>query len=135
MARRRSTVPPYLRHSSGKARIRTYNASGKRIEIILPGEYGSVQSKAEYARIIAQLAANKCYTPRSVNRAIARGCKRAKVAPWHTHQLRHSAALNILREFGPEAARSTLGHRTLNMTLHYAGIDLEIAKNAAKKIG
>jgi integrase len=75
------------------------------------------------------------YTPRSVNQAIERGCLRAKVERWHTHQLRHTAALNVLREFGLEAARSALGHRTLNMTLHYAGIDLEKAKEVAKKIG
>jgi integrase len=77
----------------------------------------------------------KHYTPRSVNRAIERGCIKANVERWHTHQLRHSAALNILREFGAEAARSALGHRTLNMTMHYAGIDLEKAKEVAKKIG
>ncbi len=77
----------------------------------------------------------KRYTPRSVNQAIERGCIRANVERWHTHQLRHTAALNVLREFGPEAAQSALGHRTLNMTLHYAGIDLEKAKEVAKKIG
>ena len=77
----------------------------------------------------------ECYKPQGVNRAIARACARAGIEPWHTHQLRHSAALNILREFGPEAARSVLGHRTLNMTLHYAGIDLEKAKEVAKRIG
>jgi integrase len=77
----------------------------------------------------------ECYDPQGVNRAIRRGCEKAGVAPWHTHQLRHSAALNILREFGPEAARSALGHRTLNMTLHYAGIDLAKAKEVAKRIG
>jgi integrase len=75
------------------------------------------------------------YDPQGVNRAIRRGCKKAGVAKWHTHQLRHSAALNILREFGPEAARSALGHRTLNMTMHYAGIDLAKAKEVAKLIG
>jgi hypothetical protein len=56
MARQRSTVPLYQRHSSGKARVRTYGADGKRVEIILPGAYGSEESKAEYARIVAQLA-------------------------------------------------------------------------------
>lgn len=77
----------------------------------------------------------KHYTQRSVNQAIERGCIKAKVERWHTHQLRHTAALNVLREFGPEAARSTLGHRTLNMTLHYAGVDLEKAAEVARKIG
>src|ERR1017187_6940761 len=57
MARQRSTLPPYQRHSSGRARVRTYDASGKRIEIILPGDYGSDESKQEYERILSQLRA------------------------------------------------------------------------------
>lgn len=72
---------------------------------------------------------------RDYNRAIARACKKAGIPAWHAHQLRHTAALNVLREFGPEAARSALGHRTLNMTLHYSGIDLEKAKEVMGKIG
>lgn len=55
MARQRRTIPSYERHSSGKARVRTYDVSGKRVEIILPGEYGSDESKAEYERILARL--------------------------------------------------------------------------------
>src|SRR4029077_3535246 len=92
-------------------------------------------SQQDRSRPDAKRKPGECYTPRGVHHAIARGCEKAGVAPWHTHQLRHSAALNILREFGPEAARSTLGHRTLNLTLHYAGIDLEKAKEVARKIG
>src|SRR5438094_622708 len=63
MARQRSTVPLYQRHSSGHARVRTYDTNGKRIEIILPGDYGSDESKAEYARVVAQLAAGKGTLP------------------------------------------------------------------------
>jgi integrase len=92
-------------------------------------------SQIDRSKPNAKRKPGKHYTPRSVNQAIERGCLRAKVERWHTHQLRHSAALNVLREFGPEAARSALGHRTLNMTLHYAGVDLEKAKEVAKKIG
>ena len=41
----------------------------------------------------------------------------------------------ILREHGAEAARSVLGHKQINMTLHYSGIDLERAKEVMTKIG
>ena len=75
------------------------------------------------------------YTPATINHAIRRACIKAGIPIWHTHQLRHSAALLIMREHGIEAARSVLGHRTLNMTLHYSGIDLELAKEVAKKTG
>lgn len=71
----------------------------------------------------------------SYNRAIARACEKAGVAPWHAHQLRHTAALLISREHGSEAARAVLGHKTLNMTLHYAGVDLEKATDVARKMG
>jgi integrase len=75
------------------------------------------------------------YTPRAINVAIRRACIKANVQIWHTHRLRHTAALVIMREFGLEAARSALGHRTLSMSLHYAGIDLKRAAEVAAKIG
>jgi len=34
MARQRSTVPAYQKHSSGRARFRNYDADGKRTEIL-----------------------------------------------------------------------------------------------------
>jgi hypothetical protein len=58
MARQRNKIPAYQRHSSGRARVRTYDADGNRIEMILPGEYGSEQSKREYARILTQVVSN-----------------------------------------------------------------------------
>lgn len=75
------------------------------------------------------------YTPNPYARAVARACLAAGVPHWHPHQLRHTAALLIEREHGAEAARATLGHKTLNMTLHYAGIDLRRAAEVAAKMG
>jgi len=75
------------------------------------------------------------FFPGPLSRAVTRGAKAAKVPHWHPHQLRHTAALLIEREHGAEAARATLGHRTLNMTLHYAGIDLRRAAEVAAKMG
>lgn len=75
------------------------------------------------------------YTTRSYNRAVVRGDRKAGVEPWHVHRLRHTAALLISREFGAEAAQSVLGHKTLNMTLFYAGVDTEKASEVAKKMG
>ncbi len=72
---------------------------------------------------------------RAVNRAIGRACERAGIEAWHTHQLRHSASLNFSRELGLEAARSALGHSSVDMSAMYAGRDLEAAKNVASKLG
>jgi integrase len=58
MARKRNSVPTYQLHSSGRARIRTYDANGERVEIVLPGDYGSDESKQEYERILAQIRGN-----------------------------------------------------------------------------
>jgi integrase len=72
---------------------------------------------------------------RAVNRAIGRACERAGIEAWHTHQLRHSASLHFTRELGLEAARSALGHSSVDMSAMYAGRDLEAAKNVASKLG
>ncbi len=65
MARSRNSIPSYQRHSSGRARIRTYDSTGKRVEIVLPGEFGSDESKHEYERILAQLRASNGKLPPS----------------------------------------------------------------------
>jgi integrase len=75
------------------------------------------------------------FTVRAYNRCVVRGSRKAGVASWHVHQLRHTAALLIEREHGAEAARAVLGHKTLNMTLHYSGIDRERAAEVAAKTG
>ena len=82
-------------------------------------------SQVDRSRPNAKRRPGKQYDPRAINHAIRRGCIKAKVPLWHTHQLRHTAALLVMREHGIEAARSVLGHRTLNMTLFYSGVDVE----------
>jgi integrase len=67
--------------------------------------------------------------------AVRRASKKAGVLQWHPHQLRHTAALLIERRHGAEAARATLGHRTLQMTLFYSGIDTQRASEVAAKMG
>lgn len=52
MAYQRNTIPSYQHHSSGRARVRTYGTDGKRIDIVLPGVYGSAESKQEYERML-----------------------------------------------------------------------------------
>jgi integrase len=57
------------------------------------------------------------------------------VPPWHTNQLRHTAATSIRREMGLDAARAMLGHRTLGMADNYAEIDQALAVEVAKRLG
>ena len=50
------------------------------------------------------------YTSDSYRKAVTRACKSAGVPEWHPHQLRHSAATRIEKEFGLAAAACWLGH-------------------------
>lgn len=76
-----------------------------------------------------------CYRVCEYDKVIARGCEKAKVAKWSSHQLRHLAAGLAEREINIEGARAYLGQKNVNMTTHYAGIDLKTAKEVAKRIG
>jgi integrase len=91
------------------------------------------------------------YTSESYRRAIARACEKAdKVAreqhpdakpddvfvpAWHPHQLRHNAATRLRKEFGIEAARVVLGHRTAAVTEVYAEMDHAKASSIMGRVG
>jgi integrase len=75
------------------------------------------------------------YDVNGYRRAIARACKVAEVESWHPHRLRHTAATDIRRQFGLEAAQHVLGHSTTAMTEIYAEKNQEIARAVAAKIG
>jgi integrase len=95
------------------------------------------------------------YDVAAYRRAIARACDSAFPPPdellapdktallskwrsdrrWHPHQLRHSAATDIRRQFGLEAAQHVLGHATLSITEVYAERNGDVAKRIAAAIG
>lgn len=54
---------------------------------------------------------------------------------WHPHQLRHTAATEIRRTFGLEAAQVALGHAAADVTQIYAERDLELARKVAAQLG
>lgn len=54
---------------------------------------------------------------------------------WHPHQLRHTAATNIRKEYGLDAARAVLGHRTPVITEVYAELDQSKAVKVIGEIG
>ena len=75
------------------------------------------------------------FTTGSYARAILYACKRAKLDHWHPNQLRHSAATNIRKEFGIDAASVILGHCSLDVTQVYAEKDAAKAEDVARRIG
>jgi len=106
-------------------------------------------------------SAGNCYDSNSYRRAIHRACDKAfphpelgcKVVPkmtpkqvaelkqwqsdhrWSPNQLRHSAATEIRREFGLEAAQIILGHSAADVTQVYAERDLAKGLEVARRIG
>jgi integrase len=78
---------------------------------------------------------NDRFNTSSYRRHITRACIKAGVEPWFPHQLRHTAATDIRREFGLDAARAVLGHKSVVITNEYAELDLEKASAVAKAIG
>ncbi len=75
------------------------------------------------------------YTRFSYNRAIARACKKAGVAPWHPLQLRHTRATELRARYGVDAARTILGHSKVETTQIYAEQDLSKAAQIMGEIG
>lgn len=68
-------------------------------------------------------------------RAILEHNKTHGIAHWMPNQLRHSAATRIVKEFGWEAARLILGHKSFNITAIYAEENIEKTAEIIGKIG
>ena len=54
---------------------------------------------------------------------------------WHPHQLRHNAATELRKQFGVEAARLVLGHRSAAGTEIYAEVDKARALEVIAEVG
>lgn len=92
-----------------------------------------------------------CYTSASYLKAVWRACEGAFPAPkelkgierqqwrkthrWSPNQLRHSAATEIRRRFGLEAAQVTLGHAYADVTQIYAERDQTLAASIMLEVG
>ena len=75
------------------------------------------------------------YTVSSYAHAIKRACKKAGIPEWTPHQLRHSYATKIRRDYGVEAARVMLGHQHVATAEIYAERDRTVATTIAAKLG
>ncbi len=62
-------------------------------------------------------------------------CKGSALPHWHPHQLRHTRATELRREFGLDSARVVLGHRSPRITEVYAELDIGKAVEVMAKIG
>lgn len=75
------------------------------------------------------------YTTQSYGRAIRRACEVAGVEKWAPNRLRHSAATEVRKRFGVEAAQVILGHAKADVTQIYAERDLQKAADVMREVG
>lgn len=75
------------------------------------------------------------YDAAAYRRAVARACDKAEIPSWHPHQLRHTAATELRRTHGIEAAQVILGHRTLDVTQLYAERNVAAAMKIMGEVG
>ena len=72
MSRNRASVPRTRSIRAGRGRVRTYDSTGKRIEIIQPGVCGSKESKDAYAKLLLQGKQEaKLFRPKSYDITVA----------------------------------------------------------------
>ena len=125
---------------------------------VIPIGYGN--GPGTNLKLNPQRSAGDHYTALSYCRAIARACDQAFPPPehlaklpnkttlkwrhrlawrkrhrWHPHQLRHNAATELRKEFGIEAARIILGHRSAAITEVYAEKNEQQAIEAITRVG
>jgi integrase len=94
--------------------------------------------------------AGERYTSASYRVAVWRACDKAdqwakggivigdeeRIVPrWHPHQLRHTAATELRRTHGLEAAQVILGHKTLTVTQVYAEKNVAEAMRIMSQVG
>ena len=92
-------------------------------------------SQSDRSRAEPKKAPGARYTVGSHRKAIQAACGKAGVAGWHPHQLRHSAATGIRKQFGLEASRVILGHEDVRATQIYAEEDREKGVEVMRQIG
>lgn len=68
-------------------------------------------------------------------RAILEHNRRHGIAHWMPNQLRHAAATRLVKEFGWQAARTILGHKSFDITAIYAEENLEKTAEIIGRIG
>lgn len=84
-------------------------------------------------------AANKRYRPRytpgTYGKSVQNAAKKAGVAHWSPHQLRHARGHEIRKGYGVEAVQACLGHRSVSMAEHYSDQRTDLAIKVARETG
>lgn len=139
---------PFLRPDPTEPLFQPREADRERIAALRAARKSPVQpSQVDRSKPNPRVKPGTTYTADSYRRAISRGVEKAndalkrkdpKADPipcWHPHQLRHSAATALRREFGLDVARAVLGHSSPVVTEIYAEMDQAKAREAMERVG
>ena len=129
-------VPAYRQHKpSGQAVV---TLCGKDHYL---GRWNTKASRSEYDRLIGEWLAAGRMIPQPDDRAVDLANRQRekreqedRLPKWSPNRLRHTAATEIRRTFGLEAAQVALGHSQADVTQIYAEKDLTLAAEVARKI-
>jgi integrase len=103
-----------------------------------PGEFYTTSSYGHAIRKAVD-AANKARACKQCKKLKPKdrceSCKAGALPHWHPHQLRHTAATLIRKEYGLDVARVVLGHRSPQITELYAELDTSRASAVMEKLG
>jgi len=120
------------RHAKRKTPLSCGNRPGINCKASPQRMPGDVYDVAAYRRAITRA----CDLADKAARKSADAGPEARLVPhWHPHQLRHTAATELRKEFGLEAARVILGHRSASITEVYAELDRAKALDTILKVG
>src|SRR5262249_50755796 len=123
------TYRPKHHKTAHRGRKRSILIGPKAQSIILPRLDGDV------GRAVFPTRSGGHYHIHSYRDAIHRACETAGIPRWNPNQLRHSAASNIRREAGLEAAQVILGHARADVTEIYAERDEGLARDIVSRFG
>ena len=97
-----------------------------------PGPRASPPRPSALARLNTCSNGSRHSFPKHLN-SLTRGSRCLGRFP--LNQIRHLVATVVRREFGLDAARALLSHKTLGLTDTYAELDLGQASKAVRKLG
>ena len=80
-------------------------------------------------------APDQRYSVASYRRAIQRACEKAGVPGWSPHQIRHGYGTRIRKQYGLEASRALLGHRSMVTSETYAELDRTRVAHIVLEVG
>ena len=139
-----AVLRPYLLRPADSFCFSPAESEAKRKEAIRAKRKSKVQpSQRDRRKRNPKRKPAERYTKDSYQRTIRRGVEKANeergdkpaIPFWHANQLRHSAATEIRRQHGIEAAQVLLGHAKADVTQVYAERDWSLAAKVMKKIG